>query len=61
MEVSNEVSNIDTRFTPLLSRMLSPEIFFTVGPGFPTTCIGQEEIAKWSLKYPRIIRILSRW
>lgn len=37
MEVSIEVNNIDTRFTPLLSRMLIPEIFLTVGPGFPTT------------------------
>lgn len=36
--VTMEVSNMETRFTPLLSRMVKPEIFFTVGPGFDTTC-----------------------
>ncbi|WRX33188.1 hypothetical protein QQP08_025675 [Theobroma cacao] len=38
IEVSTVVSSTETRFTALLSRMLRPEIFFTVGPGFPTTC-----------------------
>lgn len=38
MEVIAVVSNIDTRFTALLSRTVRPDILFTVGPGFPTTC-----------------------
>lgn len=42
-EVSSVVSRIETRFTPLLSRMLIPEIFFTVGPGFPTTLFRTEQ------------------
>lgn len=37
MEVRIVVSSIDTTFTALLSRQLRPEIFLTVGPGFPTT------------------------
>lgn len=36
-EVRTVVSSIDTAFTALLSRKLRPEIFLTVGPGFPTT------------------------
>ncbi|OIT18783.1 vte6-related protein, partial [Nicotiana attenuata] len=36
-EVIAVVSNIDTRFTVLLSRTVRPDILFTVGPGFPTT------------------------
>lgn len=42
IEVSKLVSKIDTRFTALLSRIVRPEIFFTVGPGFPTTCISDQ-------------------
>lgn len=38
MEVRKDVNSMETKFTPLLSRMSTPEIFFTVGPGFPTTC-----------------------
>lgn len=38
MEVIAVVSNIDTRLTALLSRTVRPDILFTVGPGFPTTC-----------------------
>ena len=37
-EVIAVVSNIDKRFTVLLSRTVRPDILFTVGPGFPTTC-----------------------
>jgi hypothetical protein len=36
-EVKIVVNSIDTKFTALLSRILRPEIFLTVGPGFPTT------------------------
>lgn len=43
-EVSKVVSSIETRFTALLSRMSSPEIFLTVGPGFPTTCVRQSNV-----------------
>lgn len=37
MEVNTVVNKTDTKFTALLSSMLRPDIFFTVGPGFPTT------------------------
>lgn len=37
-EVNIAVSTIETRLTALLSRIFRPEIFFTVGPGFPTIC-----------------------
>ncbi|KMT15830.1 hypothetical protein BVRB_3g057990 [Beta vulgaris subsp. vulgaris] len=36
-EVSTEVRSIEMRLTPLLSRISTPEIRLTVGPGFPTT------------------------
>lgn len=46
MEVSTDVSKTETRFTALLSKMLRPEIFFTVDPGFPTTCKNSEKTPK---------------
>lgn len=53
-EVRNVVAIIDTRFTALLSRMLRPEIFFTVGPGFPTTCEkNQSYTPRYNSKNPK--------
>lgn len=64
IEVSSVVNNTDTRFTALLSRMLRPDIFLTVGPGFPTTCTNENSFVESQITIIRCIEyeyLLFQW